>query len=477
MEIVKRWALPAIQAVISIVLLFMVISSGLLPAKYLWIAIAALILLMAVTVLLARSRSGATRSLGSILAIFMSGMLVFSVVYVQHIMKTLDRIAGADTQIESMAVIVAKDNSAQSIEDTSGYKFGLYAGNGREMMSEMIEEVKRSNGDDSIDTKEYDTPLELAQGLLNGEVDAVICNKAYTELLSDAITDYTESTRVIFEKGFESKVEAGSAAAAEPESRNMTGHAYTVLISGIDVNGPISTTSRSDVNILMTVNPLTHKILLTTTPRDYYVYIPEISGDMRDKLTHAGIYGVKTSMRTLEELYGIKISDYVRINFDSLINLVDALGGVDVDSEYDFESYGFQFHKGINHLDGEQALAFSRERYAFSSGDNQRGQNQMLVLTAILDKLQSPALLKNPSGVLEVMGSSMQTSFTTDQITELISWQLDNGQGWEIERQAVTGTGDSQQTFSMKGTDLYVMWPDEEAVSEAAAKIAETMAN
>ena len=477
METVKRWVMPAIQAVISPALLFMVVSSGLLPGKYLWIAAAAVLLLLAVTVLFARSKSGATRSLGSILAIFMSGMLVFATVYVQHIVKTLDRIAGADTQIESMAVIVAKDNSAQSIEDTSGYKFGLYSGNGREMMSEMIEEVQKSNGDAAIDTKEYETPLELAQGLLEGEVDAMICNKAYTELLSDAITDYTESTRVIFEKGFESKVEAGSAAAAEPESRNMTDHAYTVLISGIDVNGPISTTSRSDVNILMTVNPLTHKILLTTTPRDYYVYIPEISGDMRDKLTHAGIYGVKTSMRTLEELYGIKISDYVRINFDSLINLVDALGGVDVDSEYDFESYGFQFHKGINHLDGEQALAFSRERYAFSSGDNQRGQNQMLVLTAILDKLQSPALLKNPSGVLEVMGSSMQTSFTTDQITELISWQLDNGQGWEIERQAVTGTGDSQQTFSMKGTDLYVMWPDEEAVSEAAAKIAETMAN
>lgn len=477
METVKRWVMPAIQAVISLALLFMVVSSGLLPGKYLWIAAAAVLLLLAVTVLFARSKSGATRSLGSILAIFMSGMLVFATVYVQHIVKTLDRIAGADTQIESMAVIVAKDNSAQSIEDTSGYKFGLYSGNGREMMSEMIEEVQKSNGDAAIDTKEYETPLELAQGLLEGEVDAMICNKAYTELLSDAITDYTESTRVIFEKGFESKVEAGSAAAAEPESRNMTDHAYTVLISGIDVNGPISTTSRSDVNILMTVNPLTHKILLTTTPRDYYVYIPEISGDMRDKLTHAGIYGVKTSMRTLEELYGIKISDYVRINFDSLINLVDVLGGVDVDSEYDFESYGFQFHKGINHLDGEQALAFSRERYAFSSGDNQRGQNQMLVLTAIIDKLQSPALLKNPSGVLEVMGSSMQTSFTTDQITELISWQLDNGQGWEIERQAVTGTGDSQQTFSMKGTDLYVMWPDEEAVSEAAAKIAETMAN
>lgn len=476
MENVKRWALPAVQAVISLVLLFMVVSSGLLPGKYLWIAIAAVFLLMAVTVLFARSKSGATRSLGGILAIFMSGMLVFAMVYVQHIMKTLDKIAGADTQIESMAVIVANDNAAQSIEDTSGYKFGVYAGTSQDMMNEMIEEVRKSNGDDSIDTKEYDTPLELAQGLLEGEVDAVICNKAYTELLSDAITDYTDSTRVIFEKGFESKVEAGSAAAEETESKDLTDHAFTVLISGIDVNGPISTTSRSDVNILMTVNPLTHKILLTTTPRDYYVYIPEISGDMRDKLTHAGIYGVKTSMRTLEELYGIKISNYVRINFDSLINLVDALGGVDVYSEYDFESWGFQFHEGVNHLDGEQALAFSRERYAFSSGDNQRGQNQMLVLTAILDKLQSPALLKNPSAVLDVMGSSMQTSFTTDQITDLISWQLDNGQGWEIERQAVTGTGDSQQTFSMKGTDLYVMWPDEEVVSEAAAKIKETMA-
>lgn len=477
MENVKRWALPSIQAVISLVLLFMVISSGLLPGKYLWIAIAAVALLMAVTVLFARSKSGATRSLGSILAIFMSGMLVFAMVYVQHIMKTLDKIAGADTQIESMAVIVANDNAAQSIEETAGYKFGVYAGTSQDMMDEMIEEVRKSNGDDSIDTKEYDTPLELAQGLMDGEVDAVICNTAYTELLSDAITDYTASTRVIFEKGFESKVEAGSAAAEESESKDMTDHSYTVLISGIDVSGPISTTNRSDVNILMTVNPMNHKILLTTTPRDYYVYIPDISGDMRDKLTHAGIYGVKTSMRTLEELYGIKISDYIRINFDSLINLVDALGGVDVYSDYDFEAGGFQFRQGVNHLDGEQALAFSRERYSFGTGDNQRGQNQMLVLTAIIDKLQSPALLKNPSAVLDVMGSSMQISFTRDQITDLISWQLDNGQGWEIERQAVTGTGDSQQTFSMKGTDLYVMWPDEEVVSEAAARIKETMGN
>ena len=154
---------------------------------------------------------------------------------------------------------------------------------------------------------------------------------------------------------------------------------------------------------------------------------------------------------------------------------MDALGGVDVDSEYDFESYGFQFHKGINHLDGEQALAFSRERYSFSSGDNQRGQNQMLVLTAILDKLQSPDLLRNPSDVLDVVGRSMQTSFTSNEIAEVIAWQLDSGHGWDIGRQAVSGTGDSQQTFSMKGTDLYVMWPDEDSVQAASDKMKEML--
>ena len=226
---------------------------------------------------------------------------------------------------------------------------------------------------------------------------------------------------------------------------------------------------------MMTVNPRTHRILLTTTPRDYFVPIPGITGDSRDKLTHAGIYGVYSSMRTLEELYGIDIHSYIRINFDSLIQLVDALDGVDVHSDYEFDSVGYHFVAGENHLNGEQALAFSRGRYAFKDGDNQRGKNQMLVLTAILNKLQSPALLKNPSGVLDVVGRSMQTNLRTSQITKLIAWQLDQGTGWDISRQAVTGTGDKQETFSMPGKTLYVMWPDETSVKEAGDKIREMM--
>jgi LCP family protein required for cell wall assembly len=324
-----------------------------------------------------------------------------------------------------------------------------------------------------------------------------VLNNAYTDILDEIIEDYSTKTRVIYEMEFETGAAkgagnnangtgadgtaegaAGDSAANTDGQRaegSLTSESFTVLISGIDVRGSISTTSRSDVNILMTVNPKTHQILLTTTPRDYYVYIPEVSGDMRDKLTHAGIYGVDASMRTLGNLYGVEVNDYIRINFDSVIRLVDALGGVDVNSDYAFTTRGgaYSFNEGLNHLNGEQALAFSRERYAFTDGDNQRGRNQMAVLTAMINKLQSPALLRNPGEVLEVVGESMQTSFTRSEITNLIAWQLSEGKGWEITRQAVSGHGDSQQTYSMRGRNLYVMWPDEESVAEASEKIRE----
>ena len=283
----------------------------------------------------------------------------------------------------------------------------------------------------------FDSPMEMAQELLAGNLDAVVCNKAYVDLLDDAIGDYSKLTRIIYEKDFETKIEEESAEAsgsgdgsgsdqkstrlgARQPGEKLTEHPFNILISGIDVSGPISTTSRSDVNIIMTVNPLSHRILLTTTPRDYFVLIPGISGEERDKLTHAGVYGVRTSMRTLEDLYDIGISDYIRINFDSLIQLVDALGGIDVNSEVAFSSGDYYFNEGINHMNGEQALVYCRSRYQFGSGDNQRGKNQMQVLTAIIDKLQSPELLKNPTEVLDVVGRSMQTSFTSDEIAEVI---------------------------------------------------------
>lgn len=490
MEKVLRWAMPIVQAAITAALMFILITSGILPGRYLGIATAVVAAALLITVLFACAKKRAARTIGNVLAIFVCGMLVFGMVYLNQIIKTLNSVAGSDMEIKVIAVFVKNDNAATSIEETGGYRFGVYEGSDEEQIAETIEEVKRRNGDAELISESYGSPLEMAQALLDGGIDAAICNKAYVEILNEVIVDFSSKARIIYEKEFEmtsadtSDKTQGSDSPREEESpkgnnsskrTTLTEEPYTILISGIDVNGPISTTSRSDVNILMTVNPLTHQILLTTTPRDYYVYIPGVSGDERDKLTHAGIYGVKTSMRTLENLYGIEISDYIRINFDSLIRLVDALGGVDVYSEYEFRSEDYYYDKGTNHLNGEEALAFSRGRYAFASGDEQRGKNQMLVLTAIINKLMSPALLKNPSGVLDVVGSSMQTSISRNEITDAIAWQLETGSDWDISRQSVTGTGDSEQTFSMKGINLYVMWPDEDSVSEATDKIREVM--
>ena len=489
MDKIKQWALPAIQALFSVVLMIMLVMSGLFPGKYLALAAVVVAALLLVSVLLARSSNSVARLACTFYAIFMSGMLVFAMVYVNQVTKTLNSIAGSATEVKTIAVLVEQGNAANSIEETSGYRFGVYEGTDGDLIGETIEEVKAANSDAELQRESYDSPIEMAQDLIEGKIDAAICNKAYTEILDEVIVDFSSAVRVLYEKEFETETDASggelsadgatgqqiTSEVASHQGQSLTDHAFTILISGIDVSGPISATSRSDVNILMTVNPLTHQILLTTTPRDYYVYLPGISGDMRDKLTHAGIYGVKCSMRTLENLYGIEISDYIRINFDSLIRLVDALDGVDVYSDYEFEAGGYYFSRGTNHLDGEEALAFARERHSFDSGDRQRGKNQMLVLTAIIDKLQSPALLKNPSDILEVVRKSMQTSMNSSDITDMISWQLDTGEDWKIDRQSVDGTGDSQQTFSMKGTNLYVMWPDEESVESAAEKIREVM--
>ena len=479
--------MPIVQAAITAALMFILITSGILPGKYLGIVAAAVAAALIITVLFACAKNGAVRTIGNVLAIFVCGMLVFGMVYLNQIMKTLNSVAGSDTEVKIIAVFVKANNAAMSIEETQGYRFGVYDGSDEEQIAETIEDVKQANSDAELISESYGSPLEVAQALLDGEIDAAICNKAYMEILDEVIMDFSSKSRIIFEKEFEMAMADTSGESGESgergdtaeekakEKTSLTEEPYTILISGIDVNGPITTTSRSDVNILMTVNPQTHRILLTTTPRDYYVYIPGISGDERDKLTHAGIYGVQASMRTLENLYGTEVSDYIRINFDSLIRLVDALGGVDVYSEYEFQSGDYYFYKRTNHLNGEEALAFSRNRYAFASGDEQRGKNQMLVLTAIINKLMSPALLKNPAGILDVVGSSMQTSISRNEITDAIAWQLDTGSDWSISRQSVTGTGDSNQTFSMKGIDLYVMWPDEDSVSEAAEKIREMM--
>ena len=265
------------------------------------------------------------------------------------------------------------------------------------------------------------------------------------------------------------------------EANQITKEPFVVYLSGVDNRGELTEKARSDVNILAVVNPKTKRVALINTPRDYYV---DLAGtDSKDKLTHAGLYGVETSMATLGNLYGVSVEHYIRINFAGFINIIDAIGGVDVYSDQAFTSVGSPgyydpttFAEGWNHLDGKSALAFARERHAFASGDIQRGINQMKVIDAMVNKLKSPALLMGFSKLMDAAADCFVTSLSQDQITALVRMQLSDLASWDIQSCSVTGTsGKSSKCYSAKGQSLYVMKPDETSVNEAKALIASVL--
>ena len=453
-----------IQLILAVGLIAVIWNSGLVPTKYLVAIIIVLLILFGVTFGLQYVKNK-VYIVGIVLSIILSILQAIGIVYMLKADKLMADVGGANYKTDNMIVVVKKDNPASNLMDASMYRFGTQTAVDQENTQTMLDNINKALGRE-VKVEQYGTVQELANALLEGRVDAAVYNQALDGLITDSIEDYSEQVRVLYQYGIETELEQETADVEEP---------FNVYISGIDVSGPVATNSRSDVNIIMTVNPNTKKILLTTTPRDYYVQIPDISGEQRDKLTHAGIYGVDASMRTLEQLYGIDISYYARVNFSSLVKIVDTLGGVDVDSDFEFDAQGYHFQKGMNHLDGKQALAFSRERYSFEDGDNQRGKDQQKVLTAILNKAMSPAILSNASALIADVSDSVQTNMTQEEMAKFIKMQLNDGASWTIESQAASGNGDTQACYSSGDQPLYVMWPDEAVVQSISAKMNEIL--
>ena len=456
--------LTLIQVILAVGLIAVIWNSGLVPTKYLVAIIIVLLILFGVTFGLQYVKNK-VYIVGIVLSIILSILQAIGIVYMLKADKLMADVGGANYKTDNMIVVVKKDNPASNLMDASMYRFGTQTAVDQENTQIMVDNINTSLGRE-VKIEQYGTVQELANALLEGRVDAAIYNQALDGLITDTIEDYSDQVRVLYQYGIETEIEQENVDVEEP---------FNVYISGIDVSGPVATNSRSDVNIIMTVNPNTKKILLTTTPRDYYVQIPDISGEQRDKLTHAGIYGVDASMKTLEQLYGIDISYYARVNFSSLVKIVDTLGGVDVDSDFEFDAQGYHFQKGMNHLDGDQALAFSRERYSFEDGDNQRGKDQQKVLTAILNKAMSPAILANASALIADVSDSVQTNMTQEEMAKFIKMQLNDGASWTIESQAASGNGDTQACYSSGDQPLYVMWPDEAVVQSISAKMNEIL--
>lgn len=449
-----------LQLILSAGLLILVWNSGMVPGLYLALLGGGLLLLFAVTFCLQYVKSK-VKFAGMVISILISIGLAVGIVCFLRIQQTMADVGGATYKTDNMIVVVKASDPAESILDAANYRFGYQTSVDQENNDKMLDDVQTVAGRE-LKLSEYDTVTDLANGLLSGQIEAAIYNEAFDGIIEESIEDYKDQVKILYQYGIETEI--------QQEDTNVEAP-FNVYISGIDVSGPITTNSRSDVNIIMTVNPNTKKILLTTTPRDYYVTIPNISGEQRDKLTHAGIYGVDASMATLEQLYGIDISYYARVNFTSLITIVDALGGVDVNSEYAFSAGGYDFVQGTNHLDGKAALAFSRERYSFESGDNQRGKNQEAVLTAILQKAMSPAILTSANQILSQVSDCVETNMTQDEMAKFINMQLSDGAGWTIVSTAATGTGDNQACFSSGSQLLYVMWPDEAIVGDISRRM------
>jgi len=327
--------------------------------------------------------------------------------------------------------------------------------------------------DKKVDVKVDDVASyqEAYDNLKSGKSKAMVLSGSYASLLESVDSNYASNLKTIYTYKIKKK---NSNSAKQVDSK-----VFNIYISGIDTYGSISTVSRSDVNIIMTVNMNTHKILLTTTPRDAYVKIPGGGADQYDKLTHAGIYGVETSEQTLENLYGIKIDYYARINFTSFLKLIDQLGGVTVHNDQAFTSlHGkFDFPVGDIQMNSEQALGFVRERYSLDGGDNDRGKNQEKVISAIVNKLASLKSVSNFTSIVNNLQDSVQTNMSLDTINALANTQLDSGSKFTVTSQAVTGTGSTGQltSYAMPNSSLYMMKLDDSSVESASQAIKNLM--
>ncbi|WP_333792165.1 LCP family protein [Muricomes intestini] len=449
--------LCGIQLAVTLVFIAALFVLNMLPMKYLGAA-AGILLVFWLIPLIGQLVSKKKAIAGKVFSIFMSVVLALGSYYIFKTNGTVEDITGGNTKVDKMVVAVLADDPAETIGDAADYSFGVqYAMKGDDVKS-TVEAINKELGND-ISTTEYKSLNEQAEALRDGQVQAIVYNDAYTGVLEEAYEGYSDEVKIIYSH------EITSTLKNEAADVKVADDSFTVYISGIDVYGAIETNSRSDVNIIATVNPTTHQILLVTTPRDYYVEIPGISGGQKDKLTHAGIYGVDASMATLEQLYDTDIDFYARVNFTSLEQMVDALGGVDVISEQAFttsDDSGLVMNvvQGENHFTGKQALAFSRERMNVDGGDFQRGKNQQAVITAMIKKAISPAILTGANGVLSSVSGNVDTNMSQNQIQELIKSQLSGGGAWNIKSMAAEGTGDNQECYSSPGSILYVTQPD-----------------
>jgi len=368
-------------------------------------------------------------------------------------------------QKEVYYVMTLDSSTIKNVKDLDGKSIGIYSSKNSEEAIKLLDKKIDSTN------KEYKNIVELFEDLQDKKIDAVLINDSTKNLLSSDLSDMKLKLKEIY------KVYVSIEKTDIVKVVDITKKPFNIYVAGGDAYGSIDNVTNTDVNMIITVDPINRKVLLTSIPRDYYVNLPSFGDDAYDKLTHAGYYGIEESAKAIENLLDIDINYYVKVNFSTIEGVIDAIKGVDVYSDYSFKAdiypdY-FTFKKGMNHLNGKQALAFARERHSFKDGDVQRVKNQQKVLTAIINKVtSSTTLVTNFSQILDSVGNSFSTNMETKSINRFIKMQLNNMRGWSIESQNLIGTDlYTKETYTYPSLELYVMKQDKKSVDAAKEKI------
>lgn len=450
--------------IISIILLSIIIKLNIIPLKYLIIPIICYtIILLGLGIVSIRKKFKIWfKIFVDIISIIIIAVFSLILYYLNTTLHFMDQIQAEEYQIESYYILVHKDSEIKELEDIK--TLGIL----EKRDDKYNEALTKLNNEKEYENKEYKSYIELGNALIEKEVESILMTASYKDIVSEVIENFNDNIKNIY------TVELKSETVIEVNEKDVTDEPFSIYISGIDIYGDISSVSRSDVNMIMTVNPSTHNILLTSIPRDYYVRLHGTTG-YKDKLTHAGLYGINMSIETIEDLLDEDIGYYIRVNFTTLINLVDAIGGIDIYSDTAFRAWtdrSCYYKVGNMHLDGKCALAYARERYAYSDGDRHRVRNQQDVISAIMKKaLSSRVLITKYTNILESMGDSFQTNIPSESIYELINKQLESMPSWNFDTYSLNGFDSSNGTYTFGNQRLYVMEPDENTIIEARNKI------
>lgn len=473
------------QAVAEVLLTAFVMRLDILPNRYViaLYAVMAVLLLLTAGILFLRGKKPVSlvrRIIGLVLvAVILCGCLMAAKA-VLDATKTLEVVTSAapqDVDENSLCVFVRTDDQAKTLADTADYIFGYIAEYDEEETAQALALIQEQTGGEVAHIL-CDSTQQLVDELLGGNADAIMINSAALIVLSEdeeAYADLFDKIRVLhsFPMAELGVTELPTEPPTEPTEppANITNETFAVYLGGSDGRSKTLKRSRSDVNILAVINPTTKQILLINTPRDYYVNNPAGKGK-KDKLTNCGLYGEENSMQILADLYGVNVNYYARINFSGVETLVDAVGGITVESTQTFtcgEKREVQIVKGKNNLDGHEALAFARERYHVKGGDNGRGKNQMQVVKAVINKITSgTTIITNYSAILSGMEGMFRTNVPAEDVSALVKMQLDDMAQWNIKSFAVTGEGGSEKTYSAPGHRSYVMHPHQYMVDHAA---------